>query len=231
MKKLGLIGGVGPEATLQYYKDIEYGVMERVGEPFFPNMTIESLSCFRMIPLGAAQDYDGMTEYIMGAVRVLEGAGCDFIAMACNTGHMVFDRVQAQCSVPMVSIVEACLEEAQNRGCHKLLLLGTDGTMKDDFFKKPFWREGLEVVVPSEEEQAYVGWHIENELEHGIVKDEVKQEFFRIVRDMAEKEGIEAVILGCTELPMIFDGAETAVPVLDTVPIHIKKIVDMIMEK
>lgn len=89
MKKLGLIGGVGPETTLKYYKEIEYGVMERLGENVLPRITIESLSCFRMIPLGAAQDYEGMTDYIMGAVDVLEKAGCDFIALACITGHMV----------------------------------------------------------------------------------------------------------------------------------------------
>ncbi|MBO6270332.1 MAG: aspartate/glutamate racemase family protein, partial [Clostridium sp.] len=88
MKKLGLIGGVGPETTLKYYKEIEYGVMEKLRDNVLPRITIESLSCFRMIPLGAAQDYEGMTDYIMGAVSVLEKADCDFIALACITGHM-----------------------------------------------------------------------------------------------------------------------------------------------
>lgn len=230
MKKLGLIGGVGPEATLQYYRDIEYGVMERLGESILPQITIESLSCFRMIPLGAAQDYDGMTEYELGAVRVLEKAGCDFIAMACNTGHMVFDRVQAQTDLPMISIVEATLEEAKRCGYQKVLLLGTDGTMMDDFFKTPFIREGLDILVPSEEEQEYIAWHIENELEHGIVKEEVRQRFFDITKRMQADEGIEAVILGCTELPMIFGGYDIGIPQLDTTPIHIKKIIDTILE-
>lgn len=230
MKKLGLIGGMGPETTLQYYKEIEYGVMERMGAPFFPNMTIESLSCFQMIPLGDAQDYDGMTQYLMGAVKNLENAGCDFIAMACNTGHMVFDRVQARCSVPMVSIVEACLDEVKRQKYKSVLLLGTGGTMKDDYFKKPFLKSGIDVLVPPQNEQEYIGWHIEHELEHGVVKDNVKEEFFRIAGDMVYKNGLDAVILGCTELPMVFHDAPFKAPILDTTVIHINKIIDTIME-
>ena len=229
MKKLGLIGGVGPETTLKYYKEIEYGVMERLGENVLPRITIESLSCFRMIPLGAAQDYEGMTDYIMGAVDVLEKAGCDFIALACITGHMVFDRVQERSAVPLVSIVETCLEAVVARGCRKVLLLGTEGTMKDDFFKKPFRAAGLEVVVPSQEEQRYVGWHIENELEHGIVREDVRQEYYRIVNNMVNSQKVDALILGCTELPMIFRQENLPIPAFDPTEYHIKKIIDMIV--
>ena len=166
MKKLGLIGGIGPEATLQYYKEIKYGVMKVLGKSVLPEITIESLSCFKMIPYGAAQDYDGMAEYILGAVRTLEKSGCDFIAMACCTGHMVFDRVSSQTDTPMLSLVQVCVKEAVKNNFKKLLLLGTDGTMKDSYFKKPFEKEGIQVVTPSDDDCNWIAWHIENELEH-----------------------------------------------------------------
>lgn len=101
MKKLGLIGGVGPKATLQYYKEIEYGIMKKLGKSVLPEITIESLSCFKMIPFGVTQDYEGMTEYILGEVRTLEKANCDFIALACCTEHMVFDRVARETAIPL----------------------------------------------------------------------------------------------------------------------------------
>ena len=228
MKKLGLIGGVGPETTLKYYKEIEYGVMEKLGRSVLPRITIESLSCFRMIPLGAAQDYKGMTDYIMSAVRGLEKAGCDFIALACITGHMVYKRVQPQCHVPMLSIVDTCLEAVIARGCRKALLLGTEGTMKDDFFKQPFRSAGLEIVVPSPKEQQYVGWYIENELEHGIIREDVRKEFYRIVDYMVKKDGVDALILGCTELPLIVRQEDLSIPVFDPTEYHIRKTIDMI---
>ncbi len=200
MKKLGLIGGVGPEATLQYYKEIEYGVMKRLGASVLPEITIESLSCFRMIPYGAAQDYDGMTEYVLGAVRTLEKANCDFIAMACCTGHMVFDRVAEQTNISMLSLVQVCVKEAQKKNFNKLLLIGTDGTMKDTYFKTPFEKEGIQVITPSNEDCKWIGYHIENELEHGIVSNDTKKKFIEIA-NKGYRAGADAIILGCTELP------------------------------
>lgn len=229
MKKLGLIGGVGPEATLLYYKEIEYGVMRALGREELPQITIESLSCFRMIPFGAAQDYDGMTEYILDAVHVLEKADCDFIAMACCTGHMVFDRVQAQTKVPMLSLVESCVAEAKKQGLQKLLLIGTDGTMKDDYFKAPFQKEGISVLVPEEKDAAYVGSCIANELEHGIVTAESVAAFQRIIEKHIAEDNIQAVILGCTELPLLFEKIALPIPALDTTKIHMQDIIQKIL--
>lgn len=229
MKKLGLIGGVGPEATLQYYREIEYGVMDRLGKPVLPEMTIENLSCFRMIPYGAAQDYDGMTEYILGAVRALERAGCHFIAIACCTAHMVFDKVAAQTDTPMLSLVQVCVKESLKRNYHKLLLLGTEGTMKDTYFKTPFEKVGIQVITPSDEDCKWVGWHIENELEHGIVTESTQKRFIEIANKGYTDFGADAIILGCTELPMVYGNVALEIPTLDAAKLHIQSIIDEIV--
>lgn len=230
MKKLGLIGGVGPEATLQYYKEIEYGVMKKLGASVLPEITIESLSCFRMIPYGDAQDYDGMEKYILGAIRTLEKAGCDFIAMACCTGHMVFDRVSKKSRIPMLSLVQATADEAKKKGFSKLLLLGTGGTMKDSFFKKPFEKTGIQICTPTKEDCEWISWHIENELEHGIVTDKARRKFIEIANEGHSKLNADAVILGCTELPMVYSGVHLEIPALDATELHIQKIIEKIIE-
>ena len=229
MKKLGLIGGVGPEATLQYYKEIEYGVMKKLGKPVLPEITIESLNCFKMIPFGATQDYEGMTEYILGAVRTLEKANCDFIALACCTGHMVFDRVARETAIPMLSLVQVCVSEAKKKKFNKLLLLGTEGTMKDTYFKEPFEKEGIQVVTPSEEDCKWIGWHIENELEHGVITKDTKDKFIEIANKGYSDLGVDAIILGCTELPMVYGDVELKIPTLDATKIHIQNIIDEIL--
>lgn len=229
MKKLGLIGGVGPESTVPYYKGIVYGVQKKVGKPFFPNLTIESLSTFDVIRLSSAGDWDGLTEYFLKGIKNLAAAGAEVGALACNTGHLVFDRLQAESPIPLVSIVTSAVKEAQEQGYQKVALLGTTATMEGDLYNTPLRKAGIEVVVPAKEERDYIAGHIEKELELGIVKEETAQRFIAIVNRLVKDEQIDAVVLGCTELPMIFDGKrKMPVPTLDTMKLHIDALVDAI---
>ena len=220
MKKLGLIGGTGPESTLIYYKKIVYGANKRVGKEFFPNLTIESLNVFNILKYCEDRDYDGLTHYLMEGINHLIAAGCEIVSLTGNTPHIVFDALREHSSVPLVSIIETARDEAKKQGLKKLGLLGTRFTMEEDFFKKPFREAGIDVVIPTGRDFDFIVEKISTELEHGIVRPETQAEFLKIIQKMTVESGIDAVVLGCTELPLLFDGVILPIPCLDTLEIH-----------
>ena len=230
MKKLGLIGGMGPESTIPYYHDIVYGVQEAIGEQEFPELTIESVNVFKVLDLCGEQKYDELTEYLMRAIDNLAKSGADFAALSANTPHIVFDRLKEHSPIPLISIVEATCKEAQRREVKKIGLLGTIFTMTGEFFKTPFVENGIDIVVPTQEEMNLINERISTELELGIVKDETLVAFQQIITRMRDEEGIEAVVLGCTELPLLLNDEVSPVPCLDTMRIHIQEIVKAILD-
>ena len=230
MKKLGLVGGMGVESTIPYYHDIVYGVQNKIGKKFFPNITIESVNAFDVLGLCSEQKYDELTDYLMQAIKNLTTSGADFIALSANTPHIVFDRLQNISTVPLVSIVEATRNEAIRLNKHKLRLLGTIFTMTEDFFKKPFYNSNIEIITPTAEEMEYINLKISSELEFGVIKEETLQGFQKIIKRMQQEDSIEAVILGCTELPLLLNDEVSPIPCLDTMKIHIQLLIDLIVE-
>ena len=230
MKKLGLVGGMGPESTIPYYHDIVYGVQNKMGKDFFPTLTIESVNVFDVLRFCSESKYDELTDYLMTAINNLIRSGASLIALTANTPHIVFNRLQKQSIVPLVSIIDATRDEALRLNIRKVGLLGTIFTMTGDFFKIPFWDKGIEIIIPSMEEMEFVNQKISSELELGIIKQETLEGFQGIITRMKEECGIEAIILGCTELPLILNDEVSPVLCLDTMKIHIKKLIDMIVE-
>lgn len=229
MKKLGLVGGLGPESTILYYHDLVYGVQKKTGKELFPNLSIESVNVFEALEFCKKEDYDGLTVYLMDAINNLIKSGADFIALSANTPHIVFDRLQELATVPLVSIIEATCEEAKKQNLKKLGLLGTIFTMTGDFYKKPFINAGIEIITPTAEEMDFVNYKIANELECGIVKEETLKDFQKIITRMKNEQGIEAIILGCTEIPLLLNDNVSPVPCLDTMKIHIDTLIDRIL--
>lgn len=230
MKKLGLVGGMGPESTISYYRDIVYGVQERGGKDFFPNLTIESINVFDVLQFCSEQKYDELIEYLMVAINNLEKSGVDFIALSANTPHIVFDRLKEKSTVPLVSIIEATRDEAIRLHKRKLGLFGTVFTMRGDFFKIPFKNSDIEIVIPTKEEMEFINEKISSELELGILREATLRSFQKIIERMKNENGIEAIILGCTELPLLLNDEVSPVPCLDTAKIHVQCLVDRIVE-
>lgn len=230
MKKLGLIGGMGPESTIPYYHDIVYGVQNKVGKKFFPNLTIESVNVFDILNMCERKEYGALIEYLMTAINNLRASGADFIALSANTPHIVFDELQERSPIKLVSIIETACDEAKRRNISKIGLLGTIFTMKGEFFKKPFLKNHIEVITPTDEEKDFVNQKISQELELGIVKEETLSAFLKIVQRMKDENGIQAIVLGCTELPLLFKEVKTPVECLDTMQIHIQTLVNMIID-
>lgn len=230
MKKLGLIGGMGPESTIPYYHDIVYGVQQKLGTNAFPELTIESVNVFQVLRLCGEQKYKELTEYLLQAIHHLAAAGADFAALSANTPHIVFDELQRQSPLPLVSIVESTCREAKRQQLTKIGLIGTVFTMKGDFFKKPFLQNGIDVIIPAEQEMAYINDKISSELELGVVKEETLKEFQKIIERMKCEDCIQAIVLGCTELPLILNNQVSPVPCLDTMKIHIQDLVNWIVQ-
>ena len=229
MKKLGLIGGTGPESTLVYYKEINRLVNESCGGKVFPEIAVESVNLFKALELVSQKKYDSLTEYLLTAAKNLEKGGADVIALTAGTMHVVYNNLAEKLSVPLISIPETVAELAVKKGFKRLGLLGTIFTMENTFLSGAFAKRGIEVFVPSENDRVEVNRIIGQELEFGVVKEESREVLISQIKKMKEEQGIEGVILGCTELPLALNNENCPVECLDIMAIHIEKLVELVL--
>jgi aspartate racemase len=225
----GIIGGIGPESTVDYYQTIISKFQERVGsKEILPELVINSINMYKIFDLISTEKNVELIHYIVDAVQKLARAGADFAAISGNTPHLVFDQVQEMVDIPIISIVEATFLQAKELGLERIGLIGTKFTMENDFFKKTFISDHKEIVVPNQLEQEYIHRKIVEELEKGLVKEETKARFLEIIQQMVKRDQLQGIILGCTELPMIIKTNDLELPMLNTTEIHVNKIVDTI---
>ncbi|WP_226669626.1 aspartate/glutamate racemase family protein [Metabacillus litoralis] len=232
MQKLGIVGGMGPESTVDYYQTIISKYQKMIGsKEELPEFFINSINMYKMFNLLTIGQTQELINYLVDAVEKLESVGADFVIMAANTPHIVFDEVQKIVRVPMISIVEETFLKTQELGLDKIGLIGTKFTMENNFFKKPFTSNKKEIIVPSLSEQDYIHRKIVEELENGIVNYETKKAFLNIINGMINRDNIEGVILGCTELPILINSDDLTIHQLNTTEIHINKIITTILQK
>ena len=230
MKKIGIIGGIGPESTVDYYKRIIGAFHDTQDVSGYPEMMIYSADLSSLMKILEAGDWERLTDWLLEKVVALQKAGAEFAVIGSNSPHIVFDEVNARSPLPMLSIVEETCKHARERGLQKLGLLGTRFTMETDFFKKPFESKGMTVVVPEKEDQELIHHRLFSEIELGVIKDSTREELLFIVKKMIDRHAIEAVILGCTELPLILNKDAFGIPFLNTTAIHAESIVNVCRE-
>lgn len=231
MQKVGIIGGLGPEATVMYYQGIIKRYQTRKNtQTDLPELLINSVNMYHLFDLLDQPDYPAAATYLAQASNELAQAGADFAVMCGNTPHIVFDKIAAKSQIPLINMVTATAEYAQTRQLHNLLLLGTKFTMSQTFFKQPFEQLGIHIVVPEPAQQTIVHQHIVTELENGIVQPATKQWFLALIQTLLQTQQIDGVILGCTELPLLLKPADLALPLLDTAEIHLDRIVARMFE-
>ena len=231
MKTLGIVGGIGPESTIEYYRLLISGYQARMGAKTLPQMVINSIDVYRGLAMLDDNRPDLLADYIAQAMKTLADAGVDFAIIAANTPHLVFQEVQARTSLPLLSIVEATCAEAKRRGIRRMVLLGTRFTMQARFYPDVFLREGISLVAPHEAELAYVHDKYINELLKGVVLPETRNGLLRIIARMKAEDGIEAVLLAGTELLLILkDEKVLELPVLDTAKIHVEAAIHRLLE-
>ncbi|MFD1851485.1 aspartate/glutamate racemase family protein [Oceanobacillus bengalensis] len=229
MNKVGIVGGLGPESTVDYYQQIISKYQDRLGsKEVLPELFINSINMYKVFHLIDTNQVDGLADYLVDAVKKLELVGADFAIISANTPHIVFDQVQQQVQIPMISIVEETYKKAEAFGIDRIGLIGTKFTMENDFFKTPFISGNKEIFVPTHSEQQYIHQKIVEELENGIVNVETKGKYLEIIKRMTHEDKIQGIILGCTELPMIIKDDDLDIPQFNTTEIHVNSIVDTI---
>ncbi|MCI0396456.1 MAG: amino acid racemase [Chloroflexi bacterium] len=230
MKTIGIIGGIGPESTIEYYRLIIALYRQRKPDGSYPPILINSINLTRMLDLIGEQRLEEVTEYLLGEVAKLAQAGAELGLLAANTPHIVFEDIQRQSPIPLVSIVEATCRAAQALGLKKVGLFGARFTMQARFYPEVFARQGIMVAVPEPDEQGYIHDKYMSELVNGVFRAETREGLLAIVDRLVAREGIEGLILGGTELPLILrDAAGRPIPFLDTTRIHVEAVMAQVL--
>lgn len=218
MKKIGIVGGLGPEATIEYYRIIVALFREKTRH--FPELIINCVDLKKYAHMLDEDNREEQITWLVNAIDSLHKAGADFAIICSNTPHLVFDEIAAQAPIPMISIVEQTCNKAKELGIKKGGLMGTKTTMSSDFYQKVFARNGIEVIVPNNEEQEYIHQKLAKEIIQGKILDETQQDLLKIAKRLVDEAGIEGLILGCTELPLILTKDEFGIPFLNTTRLH-----------
>jgi len=222
MKTLGIIGGIAPPSTVDYYHQLVALHRARSPEGRYPSLLINSIEAAGFFVLLASGDRAAMTELLLQEVGRLARGGADIGLFASNGPHLVFDEVAARSPIPLISIVEETAIVAEAQGFRRVGLLGARFTMERDFYPTVLARRGIAVVVPDADDRTYVHDRYFGELVEGVFRDETRNGMVAVIERMQAKEGIEAVILGGTELPLLLrDDSAVPVPMLDTTAIHV----------
>jgi aspartate racemase len=225
-KTIGIIGGLGPGATIDYYKEI-INEFSKINPAFDnPEMIIFSVNMSVLMKFLEVKDYNQAAGYLAGCIHKLESAGADFAAITANTPHLFFDEIQEKVNIPLISIVESCAMQAKLMKLKRCGLFGTKFTMNNRFYHDVFNRYDLEVIVPEKDEIKFINQKLFTELELGIFKEETKNELLKIAEEMKIRDHIDSMIMGCTEFPIMFNEENyLGLPFLNTTRIHVKEIV------
>ncbi len=225
MKRIGIIGGIGPESTVDYYKRI-IGAFQKNGiESAYPEIIIYSANLAELMLILETKNRSKLADWLVEKVESLFRAGAEFAVIGSNTPHLVYNEVRSRSPIPMLSIIEETCNKALSLGLKKPGLMGTKFTMESDFFQKPFREQGISVVLPDKKDQELIHNRLFSEIELGIIKDSTREELLSVVKRMIDRHSIDSLILGCTELPLILTGDEYGIPFLNTTAIHAESIV------
>lgn len=231
MNTLGIIGGIGPESTVDYYQRIIAVYRERKPDGHYPQFVINSIDLQKGIDFLEAGDLAGMTDFLLSEIEKLPRAGARFGIIAANTPHIVFDEVRAKAPIPFISIVEASCDYAKSRKFKRLALFGTRYTMQANFYQKVFAREQIELLTPDLADQDYIHEKYFAELVPGIFLPETRAGLLAIIDRMKAKIDIEGVLLAGTELALILQGeTHHGVALLDTGKVHCHAAVDEMLK-
>ena len=215
-KKIGIVGGISLASTIQYYKTITDLYFQQFNDYYYPEIIIESLDFQYFTDLENERKTQAYIDYIVKSTKNLEKAGADFIIMAANSPHSVFEEVEKQTPLPMISIVDTVAKNALENRLKKVLLTGIKYTMVSDFYQKGFKKTGIEVITPSEEHQDKINNIIFEELVVNKFLPETKKQFLSIIHSYKT----DGVILGCTELPLLLNQSDTNIKLLDSLTLH-----------
>ena len=232
VKILGMIGGTGPESTVEYYRRLISTYHARVSESGAPPIIINSVDNKNLVKWFTAGDLPSVIDFLAAEIERLARAGADFALIAAVTPHLGFDKLQQRASIPLLSIVEATADAATKAGVRRLALFGTRFTMHAALFQEAFARRGLTIVVPNEKEQEFIHGKYMGELFLGAILDETRAGLVDIVETMKQRDNVDGLILGGTELSLILrEPTAAGLPVLDTTQIHVETALEWMLRE
>jgi len=218
MKKIGILGGMSYESTIKYYDLLLQKYYNRYHDYNYPEILVYSLNFQKVIDYELGNDKPKYVDYLMSGINSLQKGGADFIIMAANSPHAVYDDLIQKANLPILSIVKATAEKALEMGLNKLLLIGIKFTMQSSFYQRIFENSNMQVITPVDIEQDLIDQIIFDELVIGKFKNESEQKLLEIIHNYE----VDGVILGCTELPLILHQNDTSIKLLDTIEIHVE---------
>jgi aspartate racemase len=231
MKRIGLIGGMSWESTAEYYRRLNQGVRERLGGLHSADLVLRSFDFAAIEQLQVADDWTQAAEVLALAARELEAAGATCLLICTNTMHKVADAVQDAVDIPLIHIADATARAVTQQSLQRPLLLATRYTMEEPFYRDRLReRHGIEVVVPDASQRDQVHRVIFDELCMGRVTDAARNAYLEIIADRRQRDGVDSVILGCTEIGLLIGPADTPLPVIDTTAVHVEAALDFALQ-
>lgn len=226
MKTIGLLGGMSWESTVGYYRAINEGVKDALGDLHSAKIILNSVDFDPIEKLQHQGDWEGAAKILCEAALNIQKAGADFLVVCTNTMHKVAPQIEKAIQIPLLHIADATAEHLISRGIKTVGLIGTSFTMEHDFYKGRLAEKfGLKIIVPKPTDRSVIHNVIFQELCLGKINDPSKNEYLRIIKLLSD-QGAEAVILGCTEVGMLVNQADTNVKLFDTTAIHASKAVE-----
>lgn len=218
-KKIGILGGMSPESTVEYYQYITRTYTQRFGDYCYPEIIIYSVSFQPYVDWPNEERWDLVAQGLSQAAQRLQAAGADFIIIATNTMHLVLDQVQASVHIPILSLLDVVAEASLAKGIKTVGLLGTRFTMERNLYQEAMARRGMTVLIPDADDREVVNRIIYEELVAGQIRAESRARYVEIIKKLAAR-GAQGVILGCTEIPLLVSEADAGLPLLDTTLLH-----------
>lgn len=224
MKKIGLVGGVGPASTVEYY--LQLVDLYRKERGCYPEIIIDSVDMALHTALFDEENYEKIADLLVESLNCLKAGGAEIAAITANTEHIVWDRIKERLPIKTVSIVEAAVDEIKAKSFQKVVIFATAWTLKSGLYKKALENAGIMPIVPYENDIELLGNLIYPNLENGIVIPEDKEKMIALAEKYIIGNNADALLLGCTEIPLMIKENDVSVPIIDTTKNHIRRIFD-----
>ncbi|WP_150303885.1 aspartate/glutamate racemase family protein [Pseudomonas saliphila] len=224
MKTIGMLGGMSWESTQSYYSALNRGINQALGGLHSARIVMHSVDFAEIAELQARDDWDQAALILGNAAAAVESAGADFLLICANTMHKVAPAIQQRIDIPLLHLADATARALTTDGVTRAGLLGTRYTMEQDFYRERLEAQGIEVLVPNEHDRTFVHDVIYSQLCQGIVSDESRAGYLRVI-DSLREQGAQAIVLGCTEIALLVQQQHTEVPLYDTAQIHVNEAV------
>lgn len=214
MKILGVLGGMGPQATVRFYDLLVQSSIKKYGitkNAHFPHVLIDNIPVPDLVK--NKEDETKTVAIVEEEARRLRNAGCTHLAMPCNTMHLYADKIKSASGLPFISMIDAVVERLVSDNMRRVVLLGTMTTMKSSLYTEPLQKRGIKVIIPSDEDKEFLGTLI-----HAVIADDIRKEHIQSFAELTIRlsENADGILLGCTELPFISEKLKTRIPMYDS---------------